>query len=144
MKLTIERRELAAALSAVAHAATTKATLPVLGMVRLSCDGKLLHLTCTDLDVSLETAVACRRRKPGVACVPAAADTAIVRNCRTPTRSLALNGGKLSIQSGAVSFDLLALDAAGVPERARGWRRRRAYGFRRAAVRVEVRGLRAV
>lgn len=115
MKLTIERSELAAALSAVAHAATTNATLPVLGAVRMSCDGKLLHLTCTDLDVSLETAVACKASKPGAACVPAKLLTAIVKELPDADAVLTVSGGKLSIQSGAVSFDLLALDAAEFP-----------------------------
>lgn len=115
MKFTVPRSDLAAALSAVAHAAPTRATLPILASVRMQCDGKLLHLACTDLDVTLETAVAVVGAKPGATCVPAKLLTAIVKELPDADAVMSVEGGKLRIQSGAVSFDLLAVDVDEFP-----------------------------
>lgn len=116
MKFTVNRSDLAAALSAVAHAAPTRATLPILASVCMHCDGKLLRLTCTDLDVTLETAVAVVGAKPGATCVPAKLLAAIVKELPDADAVMSADGGKLRVQSGAVSFDLLAVDVDEFPQ----------------------------
>lgn len=53
LKFTVDQGALASALSSVVGASAKKSTLPVLQCVRITGDGDLIRLDCTDLDLSL-------------------------------------------------------------------------------------------
>jgi DNA polymerase-3 subunit beta len=70
MKLTITKDQMLAGLQAVQNIVSTRTTLPVLSNVLIRAEGNQLHLTATDLDVSIACGVEANVAIPGASTVP--------------------------------------------------------------------------
>lgn len=70
MKLTCDAGELAAGLAAVTRALAPRTTLPVLGTVLMEAQGDRLHLSATNLEFGIQTAVEAEIAEDGSVAVP--------------------------------------------------------------------------
>lgn len=88
MRLTIDKSDLHSALSAVSRAVKGHPTLPTLGGVLMRAEGDRLHLTGTDLDLTIEATVPARVEEDGEVILPGKPLLEIVRR---------LSGGEVRI-----------------------------------------------
>ncbi|MDX2187739.1 MAG: DNA polymerase III subunit beta [Opitutaceae bacterium] len=116
MKVEIEKKSLAAALSTVGRAVLGKPSMPILGTVRLVVVDGQLQLTCTNLDLGLLTVVKCLDGSiPGGVCVDCRKLTQIVSAMPMPRVTLATKGSRLQITSGSSRFELYTLSVDEFP-----------------------------
>ena len=71
MKFSIARETLQFGLRAVASAIPTRTTLPVLSNILLEGTENAVHLSATDLDISVSLTIAADVSDPGAVTVPA-------------------------------------------------------------------------
>ena len=79
MKLSISKEQIINGLQAVQNIVTTRTTLPILSNVLLKAEGTKLHLTATDLDVTVSCAVEATVMEPGATTLPVKKLFGIVR-----------------------------------------------------------------
>lgn len=79
MKITITQEGLSSALGLVAKAVSTKNTIPVLSGIYLSARDGLLSLRATDMELAIESSVACQVETAGEVVLPARYLTDLVR-----------------------------------------------------------------
>ena len=80
MKLSINRTELANALSIVLKGVSTRSTLPVLSGILIEATGDKIILQATDLELSIQYSVAALIEEEGRAVVPGKLFSEIVKN----------------------------------------------------------------
>jgi|CZKV01.1.fsa_nt_gi DNA polymerase-3 subunit beta len=109
MKLTIQRTHLVGALAVVKSAASSKATLPILGNVFLVAHEKSITLTTTDLDVTLRTKIAADILAKGETTCRAGLLHDLVKSFAADHLTLALDKNSLKLVAGEAKFDLAVL-----------------------------------
>lgn len=116
MKLSIERSALLKALSHVQSVVERRNTIPILSNVLLKADGDKLHITATDMDLTIIEAVPAAVQQNGAITAPAHTLYEIVR--KLPDGSsveLSLKDAQLSIKAGRSKFALGTLPVADFP-----------------------------
>ena len=115
MKATIPQPTLAAGLSLAARLANTRSSLPVLAMVLLTADENDLHLTATDLEVSVRLHLEARVEKAGSICVPARTFADLVNTFSHEQVALSLKKDKLEVTCGKSKAALNGVPASEFP-----------------------------
>lgn len=119
MKLSIPKQDLANAIRLTNEAVEKKNTIPILSSVLLSAKDNTLTVKLTDLDIMVETTVACEVSEPGALAVPAAMFKNIVDKCSADSTiniSQKDGTGPLKVQYGRSRFSLQVLPAEDFPE----------------------------
>ena len=116
MKLTILQETLAASLSLVVRAVSSRSTLPVLANVLLKADsdGSLL-LAATDLEIGIVCRASCQVEKPGAITVPARTLADLVATLPRDTLDFTLKKNSLELTCGASKATLHGVSADEFP-----------------------------
>ncbi len=117
MELKIGAQELARALGRSQGIVEKKSTMPILSHVLLEAKkGNLLHVSATDLDLSVSSEHPCEVVKEGALAVPAKQLFEIVRSLPEPEVSLKRAGNNyLELRSGPSHFRIVGLPAEDFP-----------------------------
>lgn len=114
MRVTIDRAQLAHALSTVTKAIETRNTIPILSNVLLTVEDGNLRLTGTDLDLEITASVPVLDATPGSVTVPGKMLADIAKKA-TGDVLLEQNGGRLTVASGCSRYKLDTLPAEDFP-----------------------------
>lgn len=109
MKFSITREALQSGLGAVASAIPNRTTLPVLSNILMRADGDAIHLSGTDLDISVSLSVAADVSEPGAVTVPAKKLVEITRVLEDAPVQVSTDGAQVSIACGKSRFKLYGL-----------------------------------
>lgn len=118
MKLAIERAALLRSLSHVQNVVERRTTIPILSNVKLAANGDGLHLTATDMDLSMAASEAARVQGEGATTVSAHTLFDIVRKLPDGSEVLleqAPDTTELSLRAGRAVFTLPSLKADEFP-----------------------------
>jgi len=117
MELKIGAQELARALGRSQGIVEKKSTMPILSHVLLEAKkGGVLHVSATDLDLSVSSEHPCDVQKEGALAVPAKQLFEIVRALPEPEVSLKKAGNNyLEVRSGPAEFRIVGLPAEDFP-----------------------------
>ncbi len=118
MKLAIERAALLRSLSHVQAVVERRTTIPILSNVKLAASGDGLHLTATDMDLSMASSETARVQEEGATTVSAHTLFDIVR--KLPDGSEVLieqepNASEISVRAGRAVFTLPCIKADEFP-----------------------------
>ncbi|MBL7961581.1 DNA polymerase III subunit beta [bacterium] len=80
MKFSVSQADLSKGLSRVISVVPAKTTLPVLGNIMFKAQDGFLHLTATDLDVSITTKIQVDIKQPGSLTVPSKQFSELIKN----------------------------------------------------------------
>ena len=116
MKLTIDQKALAAALTKGGAVAPKNSTVPVVNNVRLSARDGTLSVASTDLDRWAEARVPAEISTPGEITVPAALLIAAVGKLQKAEVTLELDGASLFVKAGRSKYKMATLPAEQFPE----------------------------
>lgn len=120
MKVAIEREELLKGIQAVLDIVPSKTALPVLSNILIDArDGHALHMSATDLDISITCTLNASVEEPGATTVPARKFSEIVRELPEEPLALTAEEGRVTIQrqSGAEgTYALMSVPAEDFPE----------------------------
>ena len=107
MKLSIPKKTIVGALSRVAPVADAKASMPVLGTVKIIAEGEHLTLSATDLCIGSTVDVAAEVTRAGTCCVPAKSIYEMVKNAPEADIALELDEkGSLTIRAAKVKYKI--------------------------------------
>lgn len=124
MKLTVLRRDLFPALTAVKHVVEGRTTIPILANVVLDAAPGKLTLRATDLDIEIRTTIAAEVETASAITVSATRLRDIVAKLPDGMISITASAGALSskveIRAGRAKFDLQALPVSDFPDLAIG------------------------
>ena len=109
MKFSIARETLQSGLRAVASAIPTRTTLPVLSNILLEGTENAVHLSATDLDISVSLTIAADVSDPGAVTVPAKKVVQIARVLEDAPVKVSTEGAQVEIESGRSKFKLFGL-----------------------------------
>jgi DNA polymerase-3 subunit beta len=116
MKFTIAKDQLIHGLQSVANIISARTTLPILSNVLLRAEGDRLHLTATDLDVTIQCSVEAKVEKPGASTVPGKRLFGIVRELPVTEIEVASDEKNVcSIQAGSSFYKINGLAAEEYP-----------------------------
>jgi DNA polymerase-3 subunit beta len=118
MKLAIERAALLRSLSHVQNVVERRTTIPILSNVMLRAEGLSLHLTATDMDLSMAASEEARVERPGATTVAAHTLFEIVRKLPEGAEVVLdqpLDASELSLRAARSVFTLPALPADEFP-----------------------------
>jgi len=118
MQLAIERTALLRSLSHVQNVVERRTTIPILSNVMLRAEGESLHLTATDMDLSMAASEDARVGEPGATTVAAHTLFEIVRKLPEGAEVVLEQPGgavELSLKAARSSFTLPALPADEFP-----------------------------
>lgn len=116
MKLTIAKDQIISGLQAVQNVVSTRTTLPVLSNVLLKAEGDRLHLTATDLDVTISCSVEAKVETPGALTIPARKIFGIVRELGASEISLETDDkGTFILSAGSSYYKINGLPAEDFP-----------------------------
>lgn len=118
MKVTCQREEILSYLAIVTKAVGGKSPNPILDCVLITANGKGLFLTCTNLNLGIETsAIPANIIEEGEVAVDARFFNDIIRQLGTIEISISSNAkGKIIITSGNSKYDVLAHNPSDFPE----------------------------
>lgn len=114
MRVTLDRAQLAHALSTVTKAVEARTTIPILGNVLLSADKGQLSITGTNLDLEISTSLPVLDSQEGTVTVAGKLLLDIAKRA-TSDVSLEADGNHLIVKSGKSRFKLDTLPAADFP-----------------------------
>jgi DNA polymerase-3 subunit beta len=116
MNITIAKDQIIHGLQSVQNVVSSRTTLPILSNVLLRAEENRLHLTATDLDVTISCSVEATVKKPGATTVPVKKFFGIIRELGTPEIELEVDEkNACSIRSGASFYKLHGLSADEFP-----------------------------
>lgn len=116
MNLTIAKERLVHGLQSVQNIVSSRTTLPILSNVLLRAEENQLHLTATDLDVTISCAVEAQIKKPGAITVPVKKFFGIIRELNNPEIEIEVDEkNACSIRSGASFYKMHGLPAEEFP-----------------------------
>lgn len=118
MTLTIQRADLARALSAAAKVTESRNTIPILGNVLLSATAGTMTVTATDLDIQYSAMAACEGELSTTVDAKRLSD--IARRLSGDSVVLWTEGDNLIVKSGRSRFTLPTLPVSDFPELAAG------------------------
>lgn len=120
MKFSTTKDALLEGLASVQNVVSSQTTLPILSNVLIQGGEGTLRFTTTDLDLGVCRSVEAVVERAGAITLPARRLLSIAKELPQGAASFEANGNNVaSIQSGAVHFKLLGLDAADFPPVAR-------------------------
>ncbi|MFV1986363.1 MAG: DNA polymerase III subunit beta [Gemmatimonadota bacterium] len=109
MKFSITREALQSGLGAVASAIPTRTTLPVLSNILMRADDGVVHLSGTDLDISVSLSVPAEVSEGGAVTVPAKKLVEIARVLDDAPVKISTDGAQVSLECGKSRFKLYGL-----------------------------------
>ena len=115
MKLTIERTELAKALTTATRAVSSRNSMPILSNVLIVTADDVIRITATDLDSAITVTAPAHISENGAVAIPAAPLNDIVSKLGDAPISLELKDGKVTVRSGKSEYSLLSLPAEDYP-----------------------------
>jgi DNA polymerase III subunit beta len=116
MNLTIAKEQLISGLQAVQNIVATRTSLPILSNVLLQAQENQLHLTATDLDVTITSTVEAQVKTPGAITLPVKKLFGIARELGHSELDLELGEkNACTIQSGPSFYKILGLPAEEFP-----------------------------
>ncbi len=116
MNLTISKEQIINGLQSVQNVVSTRTTLPILSNVLLRAEADKLHLTATDLDVTISCSVEAKITKPGASTVPVKRLFGIVRELGNSEIELEVDDKNCcSIRAGASFYKINGLSADEFP-----------------------------
>jgi DNA polymerase-3 subunit beta len=116
VKARIDRRQLAAALKTVLPAVPKSGGLPVLSGVRIDIGADAIALTCSNLDLTIETHVDVEADEQGTCIAPAALLTKIIGALPGGVIELVHADQRLTVTAGETVAELACHDPAGWPQ----------------------------
>ena len=99
MKVELDRKELLQAVQRASRAVTNRATLPILGGVRITANGKL-EIAATDLETTIVTAIGCDTATDGSVVVPTKLFAEVLKASQGETVELIGEEGEVTIHAG--------------------------------------------
>lgn len=116
MNLSIAKEQIINGLQAVQNVVSTRTTLPILSNVLLRAEGNQLHLTATDLDVTISSTVEAKVTRPGWTTVPVKRLFGIVRELGSLELDIEVDDKNYcTIRSGASFYRINGLSAEEFP-----------------------------
>jgi DNA polymerase III subunit beta len=116
MKLTIAKEQMLNGLQAVQNVVSTRTTLPILSNVLLRAENGQLHLTATDLDVTITCGVPAEVKRPGATTLPVKKVSGITRELTSPEIDIEVDERNVSTwQSGSSFYRVNGLSAEEFP-----------------------------
>ena len=116
MKFTIQQLDLARIVARASGAADRKATMPILGTIRLGADA-CVTASATDLYIGTDATAQADIAEAGAACVTAKALGDVVRALPQGSVSVTHAKGALELRSGKSKYKLATIDAEDFPAR---------------------------
>lgn len=104
MKAIIPLGELVKKMNAISSVVPTRTNMPILSTVLISAEGPDLHLSATDLDISVKSQVKGRVEEEGMVAAPARKVAEIVKSLSGDDVTLTVEGEKLNIKCGKSNF----------------------------------------
>src|SRR5271157_2825194 len=140
MELVIERASLANGLSLVQGIVERRNTVPILGHVLIESGGASLHLAATDLEVGIQTEIACESSKDGSVTLNARKLFEIVREAAGDVVNLkSLDNDWVELRCGRAKFKMMGLDPRTFPAMPRqGDQKSQAAGAQRKAIKADL------
>ena len=120
MKFSINRTELANALSIVLKGVSTRSTLPVLSGILIEAAGDKIILQATDLELSIQYSVAALVEEEGRTVVPGKLFSEIVKNLPDAAVHVEATDEQAFVTCDTSSFSIRALNAEDFPGFPRG------------------------
>lgn len=114
MKLTINAKDLTAALTDVKRYASNKGTIPVLQCLKLVADGDAVTLTATDLESAIILNLNAAVTESATAVVPVASLTAAIKGCKGDL-TLEHSGERLTVAGATIPTDCKPDTFPGLP-----------------------------
>ncbi len=117
MKFSVNRTDIAEAVSNIQRAVSTKTSIPALECILLSASEGQLELCAYDLELGITTVIPARVEEPGKAALAAKIFSDIVR--KTPDETITVAVGEKGItilESGYSKFSIIATPAEEFPE----------------------------
>lgn len=99
MKFSCASETLAAKLSAVSHAVSVKASLPVLSHILLEASGSKVTLSATNLEISIKTSLPAEIKAEGSACLPGRIFLDLISSLPKGTVELSESNNTVSVKS---------------------------------------------
>ena len=99
MKFSCSCETLAQKLSAVSHAVSTKASLPVLSHILIEASGDRVTLSATNLEISIKTSLPAEVKEEGSSCLPGRIFLDLVSSLPKGTAELSESNNTVSIKS---------------------------------------------
>lgn len=115
MKFSINRTELANALSIVLKGVSTRSTLPVLSGILIEAAGDKIILQATDLELSIQYSVAALVEEEGRTVVPGKLFSEIVKNLPDAAVHVEATDEQAFVTCDTSSFSIRALNAEDFP-----------------------------
>lgn len=116
MKFLITKEQLSHGLQAVQNVVSPRSTLPILSNVLLRAEGEKLHLTATDLDITVVSSVAASVVRAGAITLPAKRFAEIVRELNSAEVQFDVNDKNVcTISAGPAVFKMAGLPAEEFP-----------------------------
>ena len=116
MNFSIAKEQLIQGLQSVQNVVSTRTTLPILSNVLLRAEDNRLHLTATDLDVTIACAVEATVKAPGSTTVPVKRFFSVVRELSSPEIDIEVDDkNATSIRAGASFYKIHGLPADEYP-----------------------------
>ncbi|MBQ4308890.1 MAG: DNA polymerase III subunit beta [Lachnospiraceae bacterium] len=117
MKISIQRSELAEALSIVTKAVPSRTTLPILECVLVEVSGSRAMISANDTEIGIQTIVKCETAEEGTVAIDAKIFTQIIRKLPENVVTIATDENyKVSIDCEASHFDIPGKDPEEFPE----------------------------
>jgi len=116
MKFTIQQQEFARIVARASGAADRKATMPILGTIRLGADAGVTA-SATDLYIGTDATAQADVTEPGAACVTAKTLGDVVRALPHGSVNVTYFKGALELRSGKSKYKLATIDADDFPAR---------------------------
>lgn len=116
MKVEVLQENFAKALSLTSRFVSSRAQLPVLSNVLLSAKGTKLHLSATNLEISLSTSIGAKVEEEGEITIPARVLTDLITNLSKGPLTLSANKEQLEISSIHFSGNILGLNSSEFPK----------------------------
>lgn len=115
MKIICTKENLKRGLNATSRVSNGSATLPVLNNVLLKTDQSVLKLSCTNLEMGINTWVRCKVEEEGGFSVPAKIFTDLINNIPEGNITLSLDNNHLVIEAGNYKTKIKGLAAEEFP-----------------------------
>ncbi|NJM54807.1 MAG: DNA polymerase III subunit beta [Verrucomicrobiae bacterium] len=120
MKFTVTKDHLARGLAAVQNVVSTRTTLPILSNVLIRAEDGRLHLTATDLDVTISASVEATVAKSGATTIPVKKLGGIVREIPTGEFDIEVDDkNNCSLRAGSSFYKIHGLSSEEFPPAAK-------------------------
>lgn len=117
MQFTVNRNDIAEAVSSIQRAVSTKTSIPALEGILLTAEGENLELCAYDLELGITTIIPATIKEEGKAILSAKIFSDIVRKTPSETVSIAVDEKNMAtIESGCSRFSIIGIPAIEFPE----------------------------